>query len=183
MVVYGEGHSRPVQPHSIGDPRPPTSCCPGDKRGFSSRPRRRSDCSPAATDLVGMACGTGLCRPSPTEYPKHGSIPWLRCRKGTSARPSMGEVIPDSPAASQAQYRGLRERAHARSCGATGRRSRSTACSTSSIAYMAAAAGLSVPPTSAGIRWPCLDCQRAAGTAVYGEARRPASTLFSALCR
>jgi hypothetical protein len=27
----------------------------------------------------------------------------------------MGEVIPDSPAASQAQYRGLRERAHARS--------------------------------------------------------------------
>ena len=52
-----------------------------------------------------MACGTGLCRPSPTEYPKHGSIPWLRCRKGTSARPSMGEVIPDIPAASQAQYR------------------------------------------------------------------------------
>ena len=37
----------------------------------------RSDCSPAATALVGMACGPGRCRPSrPTEYPKHGSIPW-----------------------------------------------------------------------------------------------------------
>ena len=28
---------------------------------------------------------------------------------------------------------------------------------TSTSSYMAAAAGLSVPPTSAGIRWPCLD--------------------------
>ena len=49
----------------------------------------------------------------PTKYPKHGSIPWLRCRRGTSARPSMRGSFPTSPAAFQAQYRGWRERAQA----------------------------------------------------------------------
>jgi Family of unknown function (DUF5335) len=39
--------------------------------------------------------------------------PLAQCRRGTSARPSMAMVIPTSPAAFQAQYRGWRERAQA----------------------------------------------------------------------
>jgi hypothetical protein len=113
MVVYGEGHSRPVQPHSIGDPRPPTSCCPGDKRGFSSRPRRRSDCSPAATDLVGMACGTGPFPSSlPTALSRRGWMFSPRTQRRSPTRPSMARPFPTSRA-SQSQREGWRQRAQA----------------------------------------------------------------------
>ena len=58
-------------------------------------------------------CGPGRCRPSPpTEYAKHGSIPWLRCRRGGRHGRLWRGSFPTSPAAFQTQYRGWRERAH-----------------------------------------------------------------------
>src|SRR5207248_2894309 len=53
------------------------------------------------------------CRPSPpTEYAKHGSIPWLRCRRGSRHGRLWRGSFATSPAAFQTRYRGWRERAH-----------------------------------------------------------------------